>query len=258
MSVDACAALVQRGDPDRFMSAMTAPPGLRGRLMVLYALNLEIARAAWVTSEPMIAEMRLQWWLDVISEIRHGRPTRAHEVAAPLADLVAKIALPLEVLEGMISARQFDIYKAPHRDQAAFNTYIDQTNGNLSWLAALALGAEAKAEKTVRNAAFAAGVAAILSATPKLISSGRTPLFDGSNLGIKTIAIEGLARLAKSRAERRELLADARAALRAGWQAKSQLQRAASAPEALAVGWLDQSEFGKKSGLLWRALGHSW
>ncbi|NOX39165.1 MAG: squalene/phytoene synthase family protein, partial [Alphaproteobacteria bacterium] len=74
MSVDACAALVQRGDPDRFMSAMTAPPHLRGRLMVLYAFNLEIARAAWVTSEPMIAEMRLQWWLDMVTEIREGRP----------------------------------------------------------------------------------------------------------------------------------------------------------------------------------------
>ncbi len=258
MSVNACATLVQRGDADRFMSAMTAPPHLRGRLMVLYAFNLEIARVAWVTSEPMLAEMRLQWWLDVVEAIRNGTPPRAHEVAAPLADLVAECDLPLDVLEGMINARQFDIYKSPHKDQAAFDAYIDQTSGNLTWLAALALGAEAKAEKTVRGAAFAGGVAAILAAAPKLISSGRAPLYDGSAVGVRAMAKEGLARLAMARSARKIVSPDARAALRAGWQAKNQLQQAMHAPETLAVGWLDQSEFGKKSGLLWRTLRNVW
>ena len=69
MSIDACAALVRRGDPDRFRAAMTAAPDQRGRLMVLYAFNLEVARAPWVASEPMLAEMRLQWWADAIAEI---------------------------------------------------------------------------------------------------------------------------------------------------------------------------------------------
>jgi len=45
MSFDACAALVAKGDPDRFLSAMTAPVALRGRLLTLYAFNLEVARA---------------------------------------------------------------------------------------------------------------------------------------------------------------------------------------------------------------------
>ncbi|NOX41177.1 MAG: squalene/phytoene synthase family protein, partial [Alphaproteobacteria bacterium] len=214
--------------------------------------------AAWVTSEPMIAEMRLQWWLDMVTEIREGRPACAHEVAAPLTELIAETELPLEVLEGMINARQFDIYKSPHADQAAFDTYIDRTNGNLTWLTALALGAEVKAEPTVRDAAFAGGVAAILAATPKLILSGRAPLYDGSAMGIKIVAEEGLARLEKSRAGRKTVSRDARAALRAGWQAKNQLQQAMRAPEALAVGWLDQSEFAKKSGLLWRTLRNVW
>ncbi len=48
MSIDACAALVEKGDPERFLPAMTAPVELRGRLMVLYAFNLEVARAALV------------------------------------------------------------------------------------------------------------------------------------------------------------------------------------------------------------------
>ena len=55
----ACAELVQRADPDRFMAAMAAPVAARRVLFPLYALNVEIARAPWVTQEAMIAEMRL-------------------------------------------------------------------------------------------------------------------------------------------------------------------------------------------------------
>lgn len=68
MSIAACAALVARGDPDRFAAIMAAPPAARARLFPLYAFNLEVARAPWVTKEPMIAEMRLQWWRDVLAE----------------------------------------------------------------------------------------------------------------------------------------------------------------------------------------------
>ncbi len=49
MSIAACAALVERGDPDRFAATMAAPMAARARLWPLYALNLEAARAPWVT-----------------------------------------------------------------------------------------------------------------------------------------------------------------------------------------------------------------
>lgn len=79
MSVEACAKLVERGDPDRFLAVMAAPVAARAQLLPLYAFNLEVARAPWVTKEPMIAEMRLQWWRDVVAEAS----PRAHEVVSP-------------------------------------------------------------------------------------------------------------------------------------------------------------------------------
>ena len=90
MSVAACAALVERGDPDRFMAVMAAPVALRVRLFPLYAFNLEIARAPWVTTQPMIAEMRLQWWRDVVAE----PAPRAHEVVGPLHGVIQAAGLP--------------------------------------------------------------------------------------------------------------------------------------------------------------------
>jgi hypothetical protein len=67
---------------------MATPPEARAVLFPLYAFNLEVSRAPWVTEEPMIAEMRLQFWRDVAEEIGQGAPPRAHEVAAPLAEAV--------------------------------------------------------------------------------------------------------------------------------------------------------------------------
>ena len=72
MTVAACAELVQRGDPDRFLAVMAAPVGVRAQLLPLYAFNLEVARAPWVTQEPLIAEMRLQWWRDVVENAGSG------------------------------------------------------------------------------------------------------------------------------------------------------------------------------------------
>jgi phytoene synthase len=39
------AALVRRHDPDRFLTALFAPPAKRDALLTLYAFNHELARA---------------------------------------------------------------------------------------------------------------------------------------------------------------------------------------------------------------------
>ena len=42
---EAIAALVRRHDPDRFLTALFAPPEKRDALLTLYAFNHELARA---------------------------------------------------------------------------------------------------------------------------------------------------------------------------------------------------------------------
>ncbi|MCE2750015.1 MAG: squalene/phytoene synthase family protein, partial [Rhodobacter sp.] len=127
MTVAACAALVQRGDPDRFMAVMAAPVAARARLFPLYAFNLEVARAPWVTQEAMIAEMRLQWWRDTVESLAGQGPVRAHEVAAPLAQVVRGQGLPLAVMDRLVEARRWDIYREPFEDRAAFDAYLEDT-----------------------------------------------------------------------------------------------------------------------------------
>lgn len=247
--IGACAALVERGDPDRFAATMAAPVAARAPLFVLYAFNLEVARAPWVTKEAMIAEMRLQWWRDIVEQAGQGA-TRAHEVAGPLAVLIRDKGLPTGVLDRLVEARRRDVYCEPFEDDAAFDAYLDDTAGGLMWCAALALGAPAAAEAPVRALGYAAGLSAYLRAVPALEDRGRLPLVDGRPAAVAALAQRGLAAYATYRGQKHLVPKPARAALLAGWQAKALLAQAARQPQRVAEGTLGVSEFKRRFSLL--------
>lgn len=245
MTVAACAALVQRGDPDRFLAVMAAPPAARPPLFVLYAFNLEVARAPWVTAESMIAEMRLQWWRDTVAG-----PRRAHEVAGPLHDLIHLAGLPIDVLDRLIAARRWDCWHEPFEGAGALEAYLDETGGGLMWLAARALGAPAGAEGAARDLGFAIGMANYLRAVTDLAARGRAPLPEG--VAVERLAKQGLDRLARGRAGM-AALGPARAAALAGWQAGPLLRQAKREPARVTDGTLGLSEFARRARLLWAA-----
>ena len=76
MGFEACAGIVERGDPERFLAIMAGPVAARRILFPIIALNIEVSRAPWVTQEAMIAEMRLQWWRDALEEVAEGKEVR--------------------------------------------------------------------------------------------------------------------------------------------------------------------------------------
>ena len=256
MTIEACAALVERGDPDRFLSAMAAPLAARRVLFPLYAFNLEVARAPWLTAEPMIAEMRLQWWRDVLDEIAGGGAVRRHEVATPLAAvLVPGMAEPLK--EG-IDARRWDIGRAPFENTDAFNAHLDATAGTLMWVAALRLGARPELEPVVRAFAWGQGLAAWFQAIPALEASGRHPLIDSRPGAVQDLAREGLRRIRHARRSRHGLPSSAVPALLAGWRAPALLRQATADPTRVARGDLGTSEFRRRASLLFAASTRRW
>ena len=251
--VTACAQLVERGDPWRFRAVMAAPARARPLLFALFAFNVEVSRAPWVTQEPMIAEMRLQWWRDVCDEIASGGPVRRHEVASPLARLIRPEDAAL--LDELVAARRWDIYKDAFEDEAHFATYLDQTAGHLTWVAARTLG-EAD-ETTVRAVAQAAGIAGWLRAIPALEAQGRVPLLDGTPEGVRALARKGLARLQEARSNRRAVSRPSRAALYHIGGALPVLQAAANDPRLVAEGGLPDPVAADRN-LIWRVLTGRW
>lgn len=233
MSFEASAKIVEQADEDRFRVAMAAPVGARKVLFPLYAFNVEVTRAPWVTQEAMIAEMRLQWWRDVLEEIALGT-ARKHEVVEGLSEILDKEAC-LE-LDKLVAARRWDCYTDAFEDQDHLESYIDQTSGSLMWTAARLLGAAS--EPVVRDFAFASGVANLLLAVPELEGRGRKPLVDGTPEGVRTLAEDALSRWKRARSARHTVSKASAPALVAGFVAKPILQQVIRDPKSVANGAL--------------------
>ncbi len=250
----ACAALVHRSDPDRFLAVMAAPVAARAVLFPIYALNVEVARAPWVTQEPMIAEMRLQWWREALQDIAEGSKVRRHEVMTPLSRVLSPHLAGM--LDEYVAVRRWDIYRDPFEDQNHFDAYIDHSSGSLFVVVAQALGAAD--EDVVRDFGYGVGVANWFRAIPDLESRGRIPLVEGTPDGVRRLAQSALDRLSRAKANRAAISAQARPALYAGWQAEWVLRQVVERPERVAAGDLAQSEVRRRLSLMWVSATGRW
>src|SRR5689334_1655552 len=129
------AGFVRRHDPDRFLTALFAPPAKREALFALYAFNHELARARETVSEAPLALIRLQWWREVV-EGAHRR----HEVAEPLSAAIDAGALRRDDLLGVIDAREVEAEPAIETSRE-WHAYLHASAGGLAVAAARLLGA---------------------------------------------------------------------------------------------------------------------
>ncbi len=159
------AAFVRRHDPDRFLTALFAPPARRDGLFALYAFNHELARAREVVSEPPLALIRLQWWREVVEGA-----ARRHEVATPLAAAIANGLLLRSDLLALIAAREIEADPSI-ATLAEWRNYVMGVAGGVAVAAGRALGASEPEQLRVFGAAY--GVAGLVRATPSLAARGR-------------------------------------------------------------------------------------
>ena len=161
--MNAIEQIVRRADPDRYFSALFAPAAKRPQLLALYAFNVEIARVADTVREPMMGEIRLEWWRETLAGARSGMP-RNHDVARALTALFASVELPAEPFEAMIAARNFDSSADVFADRVAVESYCDATSANLMRLAVRVLGGED--ETMAREAGIAYALCGIMRSIP--------------------------------------------------------------------------------------------
>lgn len=219
MTPDHCAELLRDADPDRFASVLAAEPRDRGRLATLYAANLEIAQAALASKEPLIAQMRLQWWADQIGAMSEGSAPLRHDVATPLFAAWGPEIAPLVKL---IEARRHDAMREAFQSEVAVLDYIDGCTGTLMRLAAQACGLTGQ-EQVIANQARGAGLAAWLGAYPSLRAL-HLGLEDDSPARLADLAATGLAALDSARMARPRPPRRAAPALFAGAGARRKLR----------------------------------
>lgn len=159
---------VRTHDRDRFITALFAPNHYRDRLFTLYAFNSEIARIRETVSEPLIGQMRLQWWRDMLNRLDDGvAPPKGHPIAEALGELVGQCSLPIATLIAMVDAREGDLEESPIELMSDLLDYARQTSGNLSSLALHCVNA--KDESTV-SAATSVGLAWALTGVVRSVA----------------------------------------------------------------------------------------
>jgi phytoene synthase len=140
-------AVVARVDPDRWLSSrFIDDAAARADVVALYAYDPELARAPRVASNPLMGEIRLTWWREVLDEAFEGRPVRHHPTAQALAAAIARRGLPREGLETLIDARYRELDAEPMKLFEALN-WAKDTGGACAVLAARMLDPKADPAK---------------------------------------------------------------------------------------------------------------
>jgi NADH dehydrogenase [ubiquinone] 1 alpha subcomplex assembly factor 6 len=161
-----CATEVRKFDSDRFLTVLFAPSHARSALFTLYAFNLEIAKIHESVSEPILAQMRFQWWRDALDGI-FNTELPPHPIATPLQRVVRDYELRRDYFDALIEARAVDIAESPPEDLKDFIRYGAETTVPLVLLALDILGpADEHVQSVARNAATAWAMTGLMRALP--------------------------------------------------------------------------------------------
>ena len=135
-SNDHSAEFLKQHDIDRYYSTLILPESVASDVRALYAFSADVAQIRERISEPGPGEIRLQYWLDLLSGTEHG-DTAQNPLAHVLMQVIDRYDLPTGPLRRLLAARRFDLYDDPMGDMAAFEGYAGETNSILYQLATL-------------------------------------------------------------------------------------------------------------------------
>lgn len=167
-------AAASTGDRDRYVAALFAPNSARDDLFAIAALGAELATIPDKVREPMLGEIRLQWWREQLARPLTDGPS-GHPIVDRMRDAITRRRLPEGLLLGLIDARAFELHDAPFPDEAALKTHHAKIDGGLFALAARCLS-EQGAEQQAIIAGIAFGHARALHRLPRDLAKGRVLL----------------------------------------------------------------------------------
>ena len=131
---------LKKADPDRYRAALMADMQGRQDLLILYAFHYELSKVPDVTSEPMLGQIRYEWWREAIDEIYTGREVRRHEISTPLSEMLLRTEVPRFWIDRLIDGRARDLDPQPFKDMEDARDYARQTSRQLLQIAVKILG----------------------------------------------------------------------------------------------------------------------
>ncbi len=113
----------RRNAPDRYYAALLGSITQRDDLVALAAFTGEIERVAAAVTEPLMGELRIQWWRDALKlppQERTGSP-----IADTFSEVVRRRALPRGDIEGYLDAHAAAL-AAPPEDMAEYLRHAEE------------------------------------------------------------------------------------------------------------------------------------
>jgi 15-cis-phytoene synthase len=102
-NADAIRKAARELEPDRYLAALLAPRAVRDDLIAVAAFASEVGRIPGIVREPMMGEIRLQWWRDALAA---GPDTASgHPVADALRRVMTRHGLLRELPAQYIAAQ---------------------------------------------------------------------------------------------------------------------------------------------------------
>jgi phytoene/squalene synthetase len=117
-------------DPRLALAIRFMPPEFRQDVETLFAFRHELLRASAKVSDPMVAEIRLQWWCDALSGAREDE-ANAHPLARAVLSLISNYNLRSASLVTMIEAIIFELYDDPVPTVEQLYALLGETHATL-------------------------------------------------------------------------------------------------------------------------------
>ncbi len=162
---------------DRYLSALLAPADVRDDLLALAAFAGEIARIPGDVSQPMIGEIRLQWWRDALgSAAGAGGGATGNPIADALGVAMLRHAVPLELVHGVLDAQSQRLDDRPFGELDELGAHLAAYDGGLFEIAWRILGGQGTRPAVLEEAGIVYGLARCLIEAPAELAQGRVVL----------------------------------------------------------------------------------
>ena len=162
-----CLDQVRRFDHDRYLAILLTPEEFRAPLCALYAFDVEMSRIPYAVSEPMLGEIRFQWWRETLEALTPlSQP--GHEIAAALCETLFDGPLTPNDFLPLLDARASNLDQHSHETIDTLTEQLRKTDVVCQSLA-LRLTGEMPCKTTIQyeDLALAYGMVALLRRLPQ-------------------------------------------------------------------------------------------
>ncbi len=176
-AADIVRSVARAFERDRYLAALLAPRHVRDDLVALAAFAGEIARIPALVSEPMLGEIRLQWWRDALSDgLAGGGGASGHPVVEAVVAALGGAGVGMDAIEPVLDAMAQRLDDQPFGNLAALRQHLVQWDGGLFVLAWRLLGGAGDPPHVLVQAGAAYGLARCLVEAPAELAQGRIVL----------------------------------------------------------------------------------